>query len=356
MVEWLAGNRIIGTTAERPNFGVPSGSVAGWKELKRKKLGVDGNSLEVTGLDNKQYYMVLVYVNRSAGSQARIRFNDDTSAGTGTNYADRLETNGSNTPNAASNCMIASGADGSPMFTTGYIANLSGKEKLMISHSATREGTGTGNKPFVYGFVGKWTGTDAISSINFYPSTNNFLADSEIVVLGYDPDDNHTDNFWEELADVPLSSSGDTISSGVFTAKKYLWVQAWAKVSPATGAPAFRVGNTTVSVDTEYATRASSNGNAYDQAASTSIDMAPAFIQNNETCFVNIFIINNASEEKILVWNSTLSGGSGAGAETKERRGASKWTDTTDQINIVSLINAGSGDFSDGTIKVWGHD
>ena len=29
-IEWLAGNRLRGTTAERPNFGLPSGSVGGW--------------------------------------------------------------------------------------------------------------------------------------------------------------------------------------------------------------------------------------------------------------------------------------------------------------------------------------
>ena len=37
MVEWLAGNRIRGTTAERPNFGLPSGSVGGWVELGRTR-------------------------------------------------------------------------------------------------------------------------------------------------------------------------------------------------------------------------------------------------------------------------------------------------------------------------------
>jgi hypothetical protein len=49
---------------------------------------------------------------------------------------------------------------------------------------------------------------------------------SEVVVLGWDPADTHTSNFWEELASVD-SRWSSKLSSGTFTAKKYLWVQCY---------------------------------------------------------------------------------------------------------------------------------
>ena len=44
MVEWLAGNRIRGTSAEKPALALQSPSVGGWKELGRTTLGRKGDS------------------------------------------------------------------------------------------------------------------------------------------------------------------------------------------------------------------------------------------------------------------------------------------------------------------------
>ena len=84
--------------------------------------------------------------------------------------------------------------------------------------------------------------------------------------------------------------------------------------------------------------------------------MAPAFIQNNETCFVNIHIINKSDKEKLMIWETVQQGTAGTLNATARRFGVAKWTNTSSQIDIVSLINAGSGNFSNGTIKVWGSD
>jgi hypothetical protein len=57
----------------------------------------------------------------------------------------------------------------------------------------------------------------------------NSVTNSEAVVLGWDPADTHTSNFWEELASVDLSGgAADILDSGTFTAKKYLW---WSRCS-----------------------------------------------------------------------------------------------------------------------------
>mgnify|MGYP000377042469 CR=1 FL=1 len=51
MVEWLAGNRLRGTTAERPVFGLTSG-FAGWKEMDRTVIGSDSQTVTVSNLDD----------------------------------------------------------------------------------------------------------------------------------------------------------------------------------------------------------------------------------------------------------------------------------------------------------------
>jgi hypothetical protein len=57
--------------------------------------------------------------------------------------------------------------------------------------------------------VGKWANTSnpIDDSLNFKRSIKwRFCTGSEVVVLGWDPADTHTSNFWEELASVELGS------------------------------------------------------------------------------------------------------------------------------------------------------
>ena len=78
MVEWLAGNRIRGTSAEKPALALPSGSVGGWKELGRVNASVG----EVTGLADKRYLMVLGHhIQGSGNSGLGLQINGDTTAG-----------------------------------------------------------------------------------------------------------------------------------------------------------------------------------------------------------------------------------------------------------------------------------
>ena len=90
-MEWLAGNRIRGTTAERPNFGLPSGSVGGWVELGRNTASGGETSLSVSSLSDKQYYQVITTDHGISGAPARLwRFNNDS----GSNYSRRVSYDG----------------------------------------------------------------------------------------------------------------------------------------------------------------------------------------------------------------------------------------------------------------------
>ena len=58
-IEWLAGNRLRGTTAERPNLGLPYVRVGGWNELGR----TSNSSLhDVTCLADTRYLMFLNFM------------------------------------------------------------------------------------------------------------------------------------------------------------------------------------------------------------------------------------------------------------------------------------------------------
>ena len=95
--------------------------------------------------------------------------------------------------------------------------------------------TGAGNAPRRLENFYKWANTSAqvnqVQLIN--EQSGSFDSGSEIVVLGYDNDEADSGtSVWEELANVDLSGgTGNSLSSGTISAKKYLWVQAYLEQS-----------------------------------------------------------------------------------------------------------------------------
>jgi hypothetical protein len=357
-IEWLAGNRLRGTTAERPEYGLPSGSVGGWVEVGRTTLGSNANNIDITSLSDKRYYMVLnsglvngTYVD------SELQFNSDT----GSNYADRQSLNGAaDGTRTSSTYGMFNLSSPTQNYSVNYISNLSAKEKLVVGHAVDQGTAGAANAPRRREWATKWTNTSSvINKIDIIrgASTGQYTSGTEVVVLGWDPDDTHTTNFWQELADVSWSS-GSNISTGTFTSKKYLWIQIWYTTSFTGGSQYVRVGNSTVDTGSNYAHRYSINGGAdgtgtsgsngwfLDQGSSAAVDRG----------FVNLFMVNNASNEKIGVMHDVWSETDGASTAPERNEHAVKWANTSNQINIVDLNGLGSGDYSGGQIKVWGSD
>ena len=83
-IKYLASKRITGTNAERPPA-TSSSPPSGWEYLGRTTLTSAGDTIDVTGLDNKPYLMVLIDERSSGESYGRMRFNADT----GNNYSTR---------------------------------------------------------------------------------------------------------------------------------------------------------------------------------------------------------------------------------------------------------------------------
>ena len=346
-IEWLAGNRIIGTTAERPNFGLPSGSVGGWVELGRST----GTLPDISSIPDKRYYMLLNNGRSwTSGSNSSFRFNSDT----GTNYTFRDSRNGAadytETSSARTLDYIGTGSE-NELFGVSYISNLAAKEKLLVSSSVVQKTAGAGTAPSRDEVVSKWSNTSA--AINRITATSTAGAASEYVILGWDPADTHTTNFWEELASVELGTSGDTIDSGTITAKKYLWVQCFTKATGGTATASIRYNSDSGS---NYSFRDSDNG-----SESTSINESRAGYFNagsgTTNQFGNAFIVNNSANEKLSIVHNINQNAAGAGTAPSRRDTVAKWNNTSSQITSIQVVNTAAGSFDTGSIlKVWGSD
>ena len=353
-MEWLAGNRIRGTTAERPEYGLPSGSVGGWKELGRSTLSGTSQDLSVSSLPDKRYYMVLSDCIRTVSGtqyiQPDFRFNDDS----GNNYSSRWSGNGGSEGTLTSYNRVHQGVttDEGAMFQVSYISNLAGKEKLVIGHEGQPRLSGSTYVPSRAEWVGKWANTsDAIHTINTWESgTGSYASGSETVILGWDPDDTHTDNFFEELASVTASGSSTNLSSGTITAKKYLWIQAqYSKSSNGTLTTTFN--NDTGS---NYSFRKSTNGGS-DSTFTSQASIAEGYSQS-QIAFLNMFIINNTSNEKLVMAHTVLADGTGAGTAPTRIEYVGKWANTSNQITEIDLDSSGGNFDNHSMIKVWGAD
>ncbi len=354
MVEWLAGNRLRGTTAERPSASLQSPSVGGWVEVGRTTLSSAGDTIDVTSLPDKRYYMVLHNSISTGNVTSSVRLNGDSDD----NYAWRYNDNGTvpdPTPITSNNAMNAGDRNpptGGDAWAVSYLANKSGKEKLMYSYGLQRNTAGANTVPTRGETASKWTGTGAIYQItSVNQESGDWASGSEMVVLGWDPADTHTTNFWQELASVDLSSgASDLLSSGTISAKKYLWVQFYVKKSGSI-VPEVSFNDST---GNEYAYRFSDNGasdgtpQVNKSAFRTSTD--------NTNSFVNMFIINNSGKEKLVIVHSSDVTTTGAGTEPSRREIVAKWTGSS-QITKIDIDNVDSGNFDTAsTMKVWGSD
>jgi hypothetical protein len=350
-VTYHAGRRIQGTQADFDGIPAVSG---GWKELARTTLGSTSSTIDVSSIPDKRYYQVLLDFPRSGTSQCGMRINNDS----GSNYSRRYTYNGASDSTGTSETSFDFTGNGSSTnnFSVMHIANLAGKEKLIMNHNNEGGSAGAGNIGDRREQVSKWANTsNALDQLTAIVSANNYASGAEMVVLGYDPDDTHTDNFWEELVDA--SGSGASFNTGTFTAKKYLCIQCWYKATGGGLNVGLQVGNSSIDTGSNYAWRSSQNG-AADSTGTTrdNIVLDSATTDSGETGFANIFVVNNASNEKLFIISQTSVVATGAGTSPNRRETVAKWTDTSNQINIVGLYDAGTGGSftSSSFIKVWG--
>jgi len=343
-MSYLDSKRIIGTNTQRVGVDAVTG---GWKELGRTTLGSANSSMDVTSLPDKRYYMVLTNgIGYSGVANTHIRFNSDS----GANYGERVSINGGTDSYNSSGYNFAGFAHGNSStnnFGVGYVANKSDKEKLAMCHNIRQNSAGASNAPIRTETVAKWSNTSStISGINCTTAASSTHGTgSETVILGWDEDDTHTDNFWELLDDSSWSS-GSSWTSGTFTAKKYLWVQFYTEGGA--GSSYFRFNGDSAN---NYANRYSINGGSDSTIASQPESYLGAI---DGLSFHNLFIINNASNEKLFTHQRVSRSSAGAGTAPTRNEGAGKWANTSNQITSITVTTAGGGNLTAGNMKVWG--
>ena len=354
-IEWLAGNRIIGTTAERTSttgFNPSGGLAGGWKEIARTTLGSASSSLANLGFADKEYYMFLIDEKGQNGASTNNFFRNGSGGAidTGAKYAGRQNSNGAgdgSSTNATS--MICPISSANPVFHVHHGCNLAGQEKLFTGNKVDVITAGLSN---LYRKEFAWKHAQASSPLDSFElntgGSNTFNSGSELVVLGWDPADTHSTNFWEELDDTSWSSGG-TISSNTFTAKKYLWVQGWYTTDGTNGNVRMTFNGDNGS---SYTMRYNTNGGSDEVVNSSTYLYVQVGGDQNNTVFFNYFIINNASAEKLIIGRNNLNNTVGAGNVPIRNESAYKYTGTA-QITSLSIARS-AGSYGSGQIKVWG--
>jgi len=331
-------------------------AAGGWVELGRTTLGSAGDTITVSSLADKRYYMILADIlndgTNNIGGETRL---GNSSVDTGSNYATRSSTNGGADGTGTSATQIDgfnSTTTEGEQFHVGYLANLSGNEKLMIEHEVVRGIAGASNAPYRRELVGKWANTsNPLDIIQKYNSlTGSFNTNSELVVLGWDPADSHTNNFWEELYSGGTGASASSFTTGTITAKKYLWTQFMIKND--TG------GNLGLQFNSDggnnYAFRYSINGGADATVAST-LKLQANVTSPTTYSFVNVFIINNSANEKLVILGEANQGTAGAGNAPNRWEVVGKWANTSNQITSMQIV-PNSGNMTLQKWNVWGSD
>jgi len=359
-VTYHAGRRIQGLDADRTATQLPSGSVGGWVEVGRTTLGSSNSNINVTSLSNKRYYMILCNsVGRSGTSDNGFYRDGNGSYDSGSNYARRNNKNGAadqTSTSATANYGVMVPALGSDLFV-GYIANLSGNEKLYINHQVNSNTAGASNAPIRHEQVQKHAFTsNPIDQLQFFTdNVDTYDTGSEVVVLGWDPADTHTNNFWQKLGTTSWSSGDDIDVTFTGSEKKYLWFQGYATLSGA-GRTNIRVGDGSVATS-NYAYRRW-HGSTGSEETFTSADRMGATSGNIDTIdFWNGFIINNSGNEKLMIAHCVRGGTAGAANAPERTEIAGKYAYTSGQLDRIRLYNDTAGvDLNGGQLTVWGAD
>ena len=163
---------------------------------------------------------------------------------------------------------------------------------------------------------------------------------------------------WERLAfsntRSTTTNANDTLSTGTFTAKKYLHVECYYSFTDSGGS------NPRISFNTDVSTSNYNFRKNTDQGSDTTNHTGDGAIINefaggDQRYYNRIDIINILADEKQAIVR-TYYAGEGATDDPHWKEFTGKWVNTSAQINKINIImGAGSID-SGSTITVWGSD
>jgi hypothetical protein len=163
-------------------------------------------------------------------------------------------------------------------------------------------------------------------------------------------------SYYEELDRVTLGSAGDSLDSGVFTAKDNIMFFAHIINSDGQIRPLLRVGNSTIDTGANYSWSGHQNGGS-NQSEVNQTSISPINHQDSGELFAVGYFSNTSDQEKLgrIFWQ--YSGAANASTAPDRSELAGKWDITSNQFDRMELVNDKAGDFSAGSeLVVLGYD
>jgi hypothetical protein len=158
-----------------------------WAKNGTTTLTVAGDNIEVTGMTENKFLVVLTHILPITNSvDYKWTVNNDT----GSNYARRRSLDGGadGTDVSQSNIFPLGIGNGKPAFGVNYICNIATEEKLSIEFTVDQQTAGAANTPRRGEHVAKWVNTS--DYITTYDQTNvnsgDYDTDSNVSVIGSD--------------------------------------------------------------------------------------------------------------------------------------------------------------------------
>jgi len=303
-----------------------------WERLAHVELSGTSATIDSGTFAAKKNLRVIVNYISVQDAYPYMRFNGTT----GNEYSYRRSNNGGSDSTSTSQPQIDAytghGKNGYDVFN---ITNISNQEKLVIGHMQG-SGTGAGTAPERREIVGKWDNNSAqITKIVIHQGngSNVFSAGSSITVLG---------------AKEPGTANVITVSD--LAAKKHLMIQ--AKIKGGNG-NTFTFNNDT---GNNYTHRYSNNGGS-DGTQTSRANLWSYYDGSDTTKFTTLYVLNEASKEKLVITDNVSAVGTGAGTAPTRTETVGKWTNTSNQITRVDVGTFTTDGIEEGSeVTVYGTD
>ena len=161
---------------------------------------------------------------------------------------------------------------------------------------------------------------------------------------------------WGKAGTTTLTSAGDELDVSTTTPSKFNMFLSHQLESPITINARLRVGNTTLDTGSNYARRYSTDG-AADNTNVSQTNIPSLYANIRDTAFVVGYFVNIATEEKLFISFGLGNDGTGSATAPERREVVGKWTNTSNQIDIIRLYNDQGGDYNtDSNISILGSD
>ena len=304
-----------------------------WERLAHVALSGAGDTIDSGTFTAKKNMKVIIHTIASGTILPTLKFNNDS----GSNYANRYNSDESSETTQTSQTSIQIDAiSGSfNQFHTMYITNVETKEKLLINEMIGANTAGAGNAPRRSENVAKWANTSSqITSIQVVNAgSGDFDTGSYITVLG-----------------AKEAATANVITVSDLAAKKHLMIQ--AKIKGGNG-NTFTFNNDT---GNNYTHRYSNNGGS-DGTQTSRANLWSYYDGSDTTKFTTLYVLNEASKEKLVITHNVSAVGTGAGTAPTRTETVGKWVNTSNQITRVDVGTFTTDGIEEGSeVTVYGTD